>query len=363
MAMLAQFLNWSAQLDWAVMDWPAPSLASTVIASLGIMVASANVLRGPARRWRHMGWLGLLFIFGPQSSAPAFGEMQVRVIDVGQGSAVLVRTKSHALLFDTGPAIGESDAGERMVMPTLRRLSVRALNRMVVSHFDRDHSGGLASVLAMTDVHALMVPLEEEARTSLQDHRWLQREHVIEQCRSGDQWRWDGVHFMVLHPVTPSGRRDRNLDSCVLRIEDRHGGSILLTGDIPMSAERRLVGQFTMLRDPELDQDPHPDGAKLASNVIIAPHHGSKTSTGAELLAVVAPSLVVIQSGYRNRFGHPHPEVLDRIAAASATNSRPIEIARTDLQGAIDISWLAGQPVARDFFADHRRYWHAPRSP
>lgn len=363
MLLLADFLKWCAQLKWAVLDWPAPGLISTIAASLGVMLAAGNVLQGRARSWRHWGWLGLLLVVGASPASPRFGEMQVRAIDVGQGSAVLVRTQSHALLFDTGPMMGESDAGERMVMPTLRRLGVLGLDRLVVSHFDRDHSGGLASVLAMTDVRALMVPFEDEARGALQGHAFLQSGDRIEQCRWGDQWRWDGVHFMVLHPSVPRGGRNRNQDSCVLRIEDRFGGSILLTGDIPIAAERRLVAQFTMLRDPAIDPEPHPDGAKLASNVLVAPHHGSNTSTGRELLAVVTPSLIVIQAGYHNRFGHPHAEVLDRIASASATNPHPIAVARNDLQGALDIRWEQGRPKVQDFWQEHRRYWHAQRMP
>lgn len=343
---LQVLLAWMADQSLSTFDWPSPGWLRASIASTGMVIVFGNVLRGRWRNWRHLGWLSLAALFGVAPLAPQEGEMQVTLMDVGQGSGVLIRTREHALLYDAGPVMGQGDAGERIVLPTLRRYGIRSLDTVMVSHADQDHSGGLASIIAAMPVHELMAP----------------EEHT--QCRAGLSWTWDGVRFDVLHPaVPPDGpipTRHRNRYSCVLRIADAQGGSMLLTGDIPVRTDRELVGRFTGLQDPEDVSALDVAGVPLASQVLMAPHHGAKTSLSEELLRAVAPSLVGIQAGYRNRFGHPHPDVLERLRLAGITEGRTL---RTDLQGAIEIRWRAGQPVFWDFWRDHRRYWHLPRRP
>jgi competence protein ComEC len=229
-----------------------------------------------------------------------------------------------------------------MVMPTLRRFNIHALDEVMVSHLDQDHSGGLASVLALMPVHRL--------RTSDPDSLLVTSTPVNPQlepsaCVAGQHWQWDGVRFEVLHPspqwlagVVKTKKPDRNAASCVLRVAAQNGGSLLLTGDITAVVEGGL----------------HDYGASLASEVLVAAHHGSKTSTSSGFLAQVAPALTVIQAGYRNRYGHPHPEVLERLREVSA-------LARTDLQGAIELRWRSGARTISDFWSAHRRYWHLER--
>jgi len=335
-------LVWAAQHSFATIDWPSPGLWRTIGASVGMVIALGNILPQALSHYRHLGWCALGLLIGVAPAPPAVGDMEVTIIDVGQGSSVLIRTHSKSLLYDTGPVMGRSDAGARMVMPTLRRFNIHALDEVMVSHLDQDHSGGLASVLALMPVHRL--------RTSDPDSLLVTSTPVNPQlepsaCVAGQHWQWDGVWFEVLHPspqwlagVVKTKKPDRNAASCVLRVAAQNGGSLLLTGDITAVVEGGL----------------HDYGASLASEVLVAAHHGSKTSTSSGFLAQVAPALTVIQAGYRNRYGHPHPEVLERLREVSA-------LARTDLQGAIELRWRSGARTISDFWSAHRRYWHLER--
>ena len=356
-ALCEQGLHAVAALPFSAIDWPSPGLMRVAVASAGMVIVFGGVCRGRAFNYRYFGWLGLLALWGVAPTAPASGTMRLHVMDVGQGSSLLVQTHGHALLVDIGPAFAASDAGVRVILPELRRLGVRALDRVVVTHADRDHAGGLASVAAMMPIREMMAARPEQI-TPLMAGVSLADPVPIRACSVGDGWQWDGVRFVVLHPL--AGRlmiKDTNADSCVIRIEASDGSSVLVTGDIPKRSERELVDRFVGLMDPEDPRSLHLIGARLASQVLIAPHHGSKTSSGDELLWGVSPELVVIQAGFRNRFGHPHAETLQRIATLLPGTS----VARTDLQGALRIDWPAGRPVVTDFWAHHRRYWHLPR--
>ena len=357
-ALCEQWLHAVAGLPFSAIDWPSPGLPRVAVASLGMVVVFGHLLRGRATRWRHLGWLGLLALWGVAPPPPAEGSMRLQVMDVGQGSAIVLQTHRHTLLLDTGPAFAASDAGARVILPELRRLGVRALDRVVVTHADRDHSGGLASVAAMMPIAEIMTSRPEQI-TPLLSSAPNAPTIPIRPCAVGDAWRWDGVQFVVLHPLAHQARtKDTNTDSCVIRAEAADGASVLLTGDITKRSERELVDRFVGLLDPEAPGVAHLIGARLASQVLIAPHHGSKTSSGDDLLWGVRPELVVIQVGFRNRFGHPHSETLERVATL-LPGARTV---RTDLQGALRIDWPAGRPEATDFWAHHRRYWHLPRS-
>jgi competence protein ComEC len=351
---LHDFLVWCAGLSFAAIDWPSLGIVRTVIASLGMVVALGAVLPKAWSRWRHFGWLGLAALWGVAPAPPAYGDMSLTVIDVGQGTSMLIRTHNHSLLYDTGPSMGGSDAGARMVMPALRRKGIRALDQVMISHADSDHAGGLPSVLELITIHELRTSWPAEiAVVSTRRNPNI----VASPCTAGQSWQWDGVLFEVLHPfenapvyppvIEPAfdylpqpwprqlPKPDRNAESCVLRIQDRSGASVLLTGDIPVKKENTLT--------------------LTPTEILMAPHHGSKTSTGNDLLAAVSPQLVLVQAGYRNRFGHPHPDVLNRVQDFGA------QVLRTDLQGAIEIRWQSGQRTIRDFWHSHRRYWHLDR--
>ncbi len=353
---LFDLLAWISQQPFAVLDWPSPGLLPTIAAALGmVLVFGRFQIPMRYRRLRYLGWSGLLFLWGGFPAAIAPGEMRLTVIDVGQGSGLLIRTHAHTLLYDTGPSFGVADAGARFILPTLRRFAVSRLDRVVLSHLDQDHSGGLASIVALSMVDAVYVPDPDAAGSTLRDKKMAAYPRMLK-CLAGDQWVWDGVQFQVLHPTALSG--DGNTDSCVLRVEDANGNSLLLTGDITPKVERSIVGSFTRLFDPEDPSSTHLSGAKLASQLVVAPHHGSRHALTETFLRSVAPTAVLIQSGFRNQFGHPHPETLLRI---QDTLGDQVTVLRTDLQGAIDVSWDRGRLVARDFWQDHRRYWHLQR--
>ena len=226
-----------------------------------------------------------------QAPRPAPGQFELLAADIGQGNAVLVQTATHALLYDAGPRYSrESDAGHRVLVPLLRALDVR-LDRLVLSHRDSDHSGGAAAVLTMQPAATLL--------SSIEDEHELQALRRASRCEAGQAWVWDGVRFEVLHPTVEDYAlvRRSNALSCVLRIANG-AHSVLLTGDIEQAQETQLLAM----------------DAPLQADVLLVPHHGSKTSSSAAFLDAVAPSLALVQAGYRNRFGHPAPAVLARYA-------------------------------------------------
>ena len=236
-------------------------------------------------RWRVLAVPVLLPMLLWVPAAPEQGQLEVLALDVGQGSAALVRTQHHSLLFDAGPRwSANSDAGERIVVPVLRALGVQP-TAMMVSHSDGDHAGGAMSI--------------QHAFPKMQ---WWGAGGVP--CVQGQRWMWDGVQFEVLHPhARPDPSADSsNALSCVLRIRSATGQQVLLTGDIGVERELALVRQYSDLR----------------ADVIFVPHHGSKSSSSLEFIAQVQPHFAVIQAGYLNRYGHPDPGVMQRYVQAGA---------------------------------------------
>ncbi|WP_137919602.1 DNA internalization-related competence protein ComEC/Rec2 [Hydrogenophaga sp. 2FB] len=319
-------LQWLAQWPWAALFRPVAPWTLALPAVLGGVLL---VLRTP---WavRLAGLLLLwpaLFYTPPR---PAQGQFELLALDVGQGSAVLLRTANHSLLYDTGPRYGPqpdaTDAGERVVLPLLRALGER-LDTVVVSHSDSDHAGGAASVQA-----------------DQPQARWLSSFDAdpARRCVAGQRWQWDGVDFEVLHPFASDfdddgkGRLSSNAMSCVLRVSNG-AHSAWLGGDIDATHEVRLA----MARPDE------------RATVMLAPHHGSQTSSSPVLLNTLRPRHVIVQSGYRNRFGHPAPVVLERYA------QRRIPWVSSPECGAV--TWRSAEPdgvvCERDAY---RRYWHHP---
>jgi competence protein ComEC len=277
---------------------------------------------------------------------PAPGEAWIATLDVGQGLAVVVRTAQHALLYDAGPLYGpEADGGERVVVPYLRATGVRELDALVLTHNDTDHTGGAASVLANVDTGRMLSSLA--------------RGHMLHAlvgesgpCLRGAAWDWDGVNFELLHPasIEPGGRVRSNNLSCVLRIATAHG-AMLLTGDMERAAESELLAASASTAASNSASIPR----GLAARALLVPHHGSSTSSTPDFLAAVAPHHAVVAAGYRNRFGHPRPEVLARYAALG------VQVLRTDLDGAVTLRFADGGVQAESARAAHPRYWHPAR--
>jgi len=266
-------------------------------------------------------WLPLVL---PDSGRPAIGEATLTMLDVGQGLAALVRTRDHALLFDTGPAVADGfDAGERVVVPALHALGVSALDRVMVSHGDADHAGGLGAVLLGMPVREVLGPAG--APVPLQTA-----------CRAGQAWWWDGVRFEVLHP-TRGFPYLGNEASCVLRVQTARGAA-LLTGDIGQVIERGLVAH---------------QPAKLRAEVVLVAHHGSDESSDPAFVRAAGARLALVSAGYGNRFGHPRRQIVQRWQQAGA------EVLNTADAGAVTV-WLGGKALAvRERRQWKRRPWDA----
>lgn len=292
MAWLKLLMAWPAAVWWL----PEAPLWAQGLALLG---AALVVLRLPWRL-RGAGLLMLLPLLWPAVPRPQAGEFELLAPDIGQGNAVLVRTQRHVLVFDTGPAYAPgSDAGERVLLPLLRRLGVQRLDLLMLSHRDGDHVGGAAALLQALPVGELRSSLEA-------GHPLLWAGPSAVRCEAGQGWLWDGVRFDLLHPTPASyaaGLKSNDL-SCVLRITAASGRRALLAGDLEAEQERQLARRHA-----------HASG-DLRADVLLVPHHGSKTSSSEELLAAVRPAVGLVQAGYRSRFGHPAPPVLARYQAA-----------------------------------------------
>ncbi|HZF23159.1 MAG TPA: DNA internalization-related competence protein ComEC/Rec2 [Burkholderiales bacterium] len=286
--------------------------------------------RGFPARWVGAALMLPLFLWLPPRPSP--GELWLTVLDVGQGLAVVVRTHGHALLYDTGPAFSDQvSAGERLVVPYLRASGVRGLDGIIVSHDDLDHSGGALAVLQAMPVQWLSSPLSDV-------HPISEAAAHGRRCSAGEGWEWDGVAFEMLHPDAESYNEFDLKDNdrgCVLRIVSPYG-AVLLPADI----ERR--SEIALLRDSP---------GRLSADVLIAPHHGSRTSSTPEFVRAVAPRLVVFSVGYRNRFGHPHPAVVRRYREQGS------DMARTDLAGAVLVKMGSSGIETSGWRQLERRYW------
>jgi competence protein ComEC len=281
MALLQTLAAW----PWATLALPAAPLWAGAVGVVGGLLLVARL------PW-HVRLSGLSLILPVllwQPILPQFGQFELLAADIGQGNAVLVRTANHALLFDAGPRYSlESDAGHRVLVPLLQALQTR-LDVVVLSHRDTDHVGGAAAVLTMQPQARLLSSIEDDNR--------LQAIRPAQRCVAGQHWDWDGVRFDILHPQAADylQKAKPNAMSCVLRISNG-AQTALLVGDIEKPQEEMLLAS----------------GAPLRADVLLVPHHGSKTSSSEAFLDAVQPHWALVQSGYRNRFGHPAAPVMQR---------------------------------------------------
>jgi competence protein ComEC len=332
MAWCGTLLEWMSTLPAAVWQQHAPPAWAVAAAMPG--VAWLLLPRGFPARW--IGAVAMLPLFLAGPALLAEGNLRLTVLDVGQGLAVVAQTRNHALLYDTGAAFGpQIDSGSRVIVPYLRAAGVRALSGMVVSHGDADHSGGANSVLQAVPVDWLLSSLPE-------GHPLLAQAASPRRCEAGERWQWDGVEFELLHPARANYAREKsrtNDRGCVVRISTA-GASVLLTADIEQKSERELLAAVP---------------AKLRAQVLLVPHHGSRTSSSPEFVAQVRPDVAIVAAGYRNRFGHPRDDVLDRYRVLGS------RIYRTDYDGALllEVGGDGAISVQR-YRAVSRRYWHAP---
>ena len=325
---LAHGLEWLSRLDFAVWSAPVPPWWMFSAALLGTLWMLAPA--GWPVRW--LGAVGLAPLVLNVPAHPREGEMWVTAFDIGQGNALLVETANRRLLYDTGPAYSaDSDAGSRVILPYLAARGIDRIDGMVVSHSDADHSGGALAILDGIKVGwvASSLPVTHPIVAASPRHI---------RCVAGQSWQWDQVRFDMLHPAPVSYESMKwkpNARSCTLRIT-LAGHAVLLAGDIEAVQEAELV--------EGRPQD-------LRADVLLAPHHGSGTSSTPAFLQTVRPEWALFQVGYLNRYRHPKPEVYERYGALG------IRRLRSDEAGAVTLRFGATLDVSA-YRSEHARYWY-----
>ena len=324
---LAGLLGWLSSYQWAVWNAPLPPFWIFACAMTGAAWLLAP--SGWPQRW--LGLPALLPLVLNVPIHPEAEQMWVTTFDVGQGMALLVETTQHRLLYDTGPTYSpESDGASRVVLPYLKARGINSLDAVIISHNDNDHSGGALSAFAELQIAWVSSSLAARSAIVLAAPRHRR-------CEAGQKWEWDGVQFEMLHPDAASyddGELKPNARSCTLKIT-RGKQAILLAGDIEAAQEANLVALAVDLR----------------ADVLLAPHHGSATSSSPAFLAAVQPRIALFQVGYRNRYHHPKAEVFQRYGEAG------IQRLRTDSTGAITLEFTGNIGVT-EYRAAQPRYWY-----
>lgn len=308
MEYLAIALEWMANWSWSVAWSKQPEWWMMAIAGCGIVYAirPGEIVESWRGRLLALTLAAPLFIWPSQFNAHlSQGEFKAIVLDIGQGTAVLIETANRRLLYDTGPIQGKrDDAGQRIILPYLRGRGINQVDLMVISHSDSDHVGGAATLLKHIQFDSMMGSLPG-ANPLLQNLK--ERRIPAIPCRYGQRWIWDGVEFIIWHPNEttifsnqPSGKP--NEMSCVLEVRNQQS-SFWLTGDVEKQGEADITSRLDSVMLEELG---------TRELIFMAPHHGSKTSSSLALLKRLEPDQAFAQNGYRNRYGHPHPDVTAR---------------------------------------------------
>ena len=319
--LLWPLLEQLASPDIAVWQLSAPPLWAFAAALFGVVLLLQP--RGLPARWLGLVWmLPLLF---PVRAHPARNEFWLTLLDVGQGLSAVIQTRNHTLVYDTGARFNETfSAGSAVVVPYLRQANIDRIDLLIISHGDNDHIGGSSDILADYPQASVLTSVPEK----------INRPRVAK-CFAGQHWMWDGISFAMLHPG-PGFDAGGNNSSCVLKVG---GGeqAILLTGDIEREAERHLVAEY---------------GKQLSASVLVAPHHGSKTSSSIEFIHAVQPELVLFPAGYRNRFRFPNKDIIARYAAAD------IKLYDSARHGAMVIKFDQSGMSVTSYRQTGKRFWH-----
>ncbi len=321
LALLWKILAYFAHLSWANTYLMIPNHLVLVMACLGIVMLLAPA--GFRGKWLGVFWFLPLFFY--RYPTPALGEVWFTLLDVGQGLSAVVQTKHHLLVFDVGAKLDNYDMGESVVAPFLRSNGIKKIDKLVVSHPDNDHIGG-----AKTLFHYFQV---KETKSSALDEL---RPFAATYCLRGGTWQWDQVNFKFLYP-TPETLHLDNDSSCVLQVTNAAHKRVLLTGDIEKFAEEYLVKN---------------EGENLAADILVAPHHGSKTSALTGFVQDVKPSYVLFPVGYRNRYHFPHASVVEKYEKLSAN------LLETDSSGAIEFKVGKKVVFPEEYRLRAGRYWN-----
>jgi competence protein ComEC len=316
---LLEFLQ-QLSFSWVSLSAPGPVLF--IMAGIGILLMLAPT-GWPGRALGGIWLLPMLLLPPPR---PEHGAMWLDMLDVGEGLATIIRTRHHSLIFDSGPEFSPRfDTGSAVILPFLRQNSIDHIDMMIISHGDNDHIGGAHSLMEAVPVSRILSSVPEKLG------------HDAETCRAGQHWQWDGVQFSVLHP--PSNWSFTGNDrSCVLRVANM-SHSILLTGDIEAITELRLRKE---------------NAEDIAAEFLFVPHHGSSTSSTPDFISAVSPRYALVSTGYHNRFGFPHPDIVARYG------NEKIPILNTAESGAVHMALPEGRqaPVISRFLDSHPRNWY-----
>ena len=314
-------LGWLAQLPVMTVPIPSSSLLTTLLALAGVCLLLLP--RGLPVRLLAPVWLLPLLL--PAVERPARQAFSFTLLDVGQGLASVVQTASHTLVFDAGAEFSPRfNIGDAVVLPYLKQQGIKRLDTLLISHGDNDHSGGAAAILSKIETARILSSMPE-----------LFPMHHAEPCLRGQHWNWDGVNFTILHPGDET--MNDNNRSCVLKIESVNG-SLLLTGDIERRAENALL---------------QTDSSLLRADVLVVPHHGSRTSSSAEFIEAVSPSLALFAAGYRNRYGFPKQDIIARY------ESRGIEIRTSYVSGGMTLFFHESGLRLNESRNERSYFWHS----
>lgn len=324
MAWLWEFLAWLSRSSWALVYLPTPPLWTLAFALPGLMVLIGP--RGLPGRW--LGAIMCLPLVFARGAKLPDGALEFTLLDVGQGLAAVVRTRQHVVMFDSGPRLGpDFDAGKAVLLPFLRQQGIRHVDLLIASHADSEHTGGVRSLREQMRMDRILT--SSLSATPITG---------AEPCEAGMTWHWDGVDFLILHPTADSGL-EGNDASCVLLVRSPHG-HILLTGDIEIAAQNRILKHW---------------GEGLAAEILVAPHHGSRNLVSPAFIAAVHPRYALFSTGYHNRFGYPRAETL------AVYRKADIPVLNTAELGAISFILKDGGTLEpHSYRHEHRRYWHTP---
>lgn len=324
LSVLWKLLAFFAHLPWASWHWVVPQTSSVIFACLGVAILLLPA--GFPGRWLGCIWLLPLIFYHP--SIPKLGEAWLTVLEVGQGLAIVVQTHRHILVFDTGPRFSEEyDMGESVVTPFLYSLHAKKIDSLVISHGDNDHIGGAN---ALKNYFTILSTQTSALSQMASFHPTA--------CVRGDTWEWDNVNFKFLYPPMENLNLKNN-SSCVLRISigNKH---ILLTGDIEKLAENYLLEN---------------EVSSLPADILIVPHHGSKTSAVVSFLQQVKPKIAIFSIGYRNRYHFPHQSVIEKYQRLGTTLYDTVQ------NGAIQFKLSPNQTLSSPslYRINHFHYWQA----
>ncbi len=300
-----------AQWEWSSIAGAKPPGWHLLLSLMGVVICIRPGILLQSWKSRMLGLIICLTLFIPKEyllGRIPYGEVEMTVWDVGQGNAVLIKTQSHYLLFDTGPiSFGKFDPGEKIIIPHLRADGIRKIDQLVISHQDADHIGGLKYLLENFSIQNAMGSISPDHQAQ---QLFSKNKVFLEKCQAGQSWTWDGIDFYVWHPEVQEDAKSQykstkpNDMSCVIEVRHRFH-SIWLTGDIEKNAERVIVERL-------IDAPIELQAIQSRNLILMAPHHGSKTSSTPIFLEHLDPEFAFSQTGFKNRYQHPHSDIVKR---------------------------------------------------